>query len=81
MRFPAEVVRRVREAVGDGFIVIFRISAMGMLEGGLARDEVVSLGRAIEAAGADIISTHFCWHRAHERSAQLRHDQGQQAQR
>ena len=34
MRFPVEVVRRVREAVGPDFIVIFRIAAMDMLEGG-----------------------------------------------
>ncbi len=64
MRFPVEVVRRVREAVGPDFIVIFRISAMDMLEGGLAWDEIVQLGQAIEAAGANIISTHFCWHEA-----------------
>ncbi|MCP5265309.1 MAG: NADPH-dependent 2,4-dienoyl-CoA reductase [Burkholderiaceae bacterium] len=64
MRFPVEVVRRVREAVGPEFILVFRISAMDMLEGGLAWDEVVSLGKAIVAAGANIISTHFCWHEA-----------------
>ena len=62
MRFAVEVVRRVREAVGADFIVIFRIAAMDMLDGGLAWDEVVSLGRAVEAAGASIVSTHFCWH-------------------
>ena len=64
MRFAVEVVRRVRVAVGPDFILIFRISAMDMLQGGLAWDEVVSLGKAIEAAGASIISTHFCWHEA-----------------
>jgi 2,4-dienoyl-CoA reductase (NADPH2) len=64
MRFPVEVVRRVRAAVGSDFILIFRISAMDMLDGGLARDEVVSLGKAVEAAGSTIISTHFCWHEA-----------------
>jgi len=64
MRIAVEVVRRVREAVGPNFIVIFRISAMDMLEGGLAWDEIVSLAQAVEAAGASIISTHFCWHEA-----------------
>ena len=64
MRLPVEIVRRVREAVGQNFIVVFRISAMDMLDEGLAWDEVVSLGQAIEAAGANIISTHFCWHEA-----------------
>jgi 2,4-dienoyl-CoA reductase (NADPH2) len=62
MRFAVEVVRRVRAAVGDDFILIFRIPAMDMLDGGLAWDEVVSLARAIEAAGANVLSTHFCWH-------------------
>jgi len=64
MRFPVEVVRRVRAAVGDDFIVIFRIAAMDMLEGGMAWDEVVTLAKAVEAAGANIISTHFTWHEA-----------------
>lgn len=64
MRFPVEVVRRVREAVGPDFIVIFRIAAMDMLQGGLAWDEIISLGRAVQAAGVTIVSTHFCWHEA-----------------
>jgi len=64
MRFPVEVVRRVRAAVGSDFIVVFRISAMDMLEGGLAWEEVVSLAKAIESEGVNIISTHFCWHEA-----------------
>jgi len=64
MRFPVEVLRRVRAAVGAEFILIFRIAAMDMLDGGLAWDEIVALAQAIEAAGANIISTHFCWHEA-----------------
>ena len=62
MRFPTEVVRRVREAVGPDFIVIFRIAAMDMLQGGMSWDEVAQLARAIEAVGATLISTHFTWH-------------------
>jgi 2,4-dienoyl-CoA reductase (NADPH2) len=64
MRFPVEVIRRVRAAVGPDFILIFRISAMDMLEGGLAWDEIVTLAQAVQAAGANILSTHFCWHEA-----------------
>ncbi|MBO6525415.1 NADPH-dependent 2,4-dienoyl-CoA reductase [Erythrobacter sp.] len=64
MRFPVEVVRRTREAVGNDFILIFRIPAMDMLEGGMSGEEVVELAKAIEAAGATIISTHFTWHEA-----------------
>ena len=64
MRMPIEVVKRVRAAVGPNFILIFRIAAMDMLDGGLAWDEIVSLAQGLEAAGANIISTHFCWHEA-----------------
>ncbi|MFM5923064.1 MAG: FAD-dependent oxidoreductase, partial [Novosphingobium sp.] len=62
MRFPLEIVRRVRAAVGPDFIFVFRISAMDMLQGGLAWEEVVGLAKALEAEGVDVISTHFCWH-------------------
>lgn len=64
MRFPVECIRRIRQAVGNDFILIFRIAAMDMLEGGMSWEEVVTLGKAIEAVGADIMSTHFTWHEA-----------------
>jgi 2,4-dienoyl-CoA reductase (NADPH2) len=64
MRFAVEAVRRVRAAVGMDFILIFRVAAMDMLDGGMAWEEVVMLAQAIEAAGATIISSHFCWHEA-----------------
>ncbi|MDA0631635.1 MAG: NADPH-dependent 2,4-dienoyl-CoA reductase, partial [Proteobacteria bacterium] len=62
MRFPLAVIRRVREAVGPDFIVIFRIAAMDMLQGGMSWEEVALLAKEVEAAGATIISTHFTWH-------------------
>ena len=62
MRFPVEVVRRVRETVGPDCIVIFRIAAMDMLQGGMSWDEIALLSKAIETAGASMISTHFTWH-------------------
>jgi len=62
MRFPLDVVRRCREAVGPDFIVIFRIAAMDMLQGGMSWDEVVTLAKRMEDVGASIISTHFTWH-------------------
>ncbi|VAV91728.1 2,4-dienoyl-CoA reductase [NADPH] [hydrothermal vent metagenome] len=64
MRFALEVIRRVRLAVGDNFIVIFRIAAMDMLQGGMSWDEVVQLAKNIEDAGVNIISSHFTWHEA-----------------
>ena len=62
MRFPLEVVRRVRAAVGDEFIVIFRIAAMDMLQGGMSWDEVVLLAKELEKCGVNIMSTYFTWH-------------------
>ena len=62
MRFPLAVISRVREAVGDDFILIFRIAAMDMLHGGMSWEEIVTLAKRVESAGANIISTHFTWH-------------------
>lgn len=64
MRFPVEVMRRVRANVSDDFIVIFRVPAMDMLDGGMSWDEVVQLTQAVEAEGANIINCHFTWHEA-----------------
>ena len=51
MRFPVEVVRRTREAVGDGFPIVYRISLLDLVEGGQTWDEVVDLAHALEEAG------------------------------
>ncbi|MEP2792579.1 MAG: NADPH-dependent 2,4-dienoyl-CoA reductase, partial [Kangiellaceae bacterium] len=64
MKFPVEVVRRVRQAVGEKFIIIFRLSMLDLVEGGSSFDEVVLLGQAIEKAGASIINTGIGWHEA-----------------
>jgi 2,4-dienoyl-CoA reductase (NADPH2) len=62
MRFPLEVMRRTREAVGKNFILIFRIAAMDMLQGGMSWDEIVQLAKRMQDVGVNIISTHFTWH-------------------
>ena len=62
MRFPLEVAKRCREAVGDDFIIVFRIAAMDMLQGGMSWDEVALLARELEKVGVSMISTHFTWH-------------------
>jgi 2,4-dienoyl-CoA reductase (NADPH2) len=64
MRLPVEVVRRVREAVGPEFIVIYRLSMIDLVPNGSTHDEVVQLAQAIEAAGATIINTGIGWHEA-----------------
>ncbi|MBD8900404.1 NADPH-dependent 2,4-dienoyl-CoA reductase [Rhodanobacter sp. DHG33] len=64
MRFPVEIVRRTREAVGRDFIIIYRLSMLDLVEGGQSWDEIVTLAKAIEAAGASIINTGIGWHEA-----------------
>ncbi|MEW9799108.1 FAD-dependent oxidoreductase [Alteromonas sp. CYL-A6] len=64
IRLPIEVVRRVREAVGEHFIIIYRLSMLDLVEGGSSYDEVVTLGKEIEKAGATIINTGIGWHEA-----------------
>jgi 2,4-dienoyl-CoA reductase (NADPH2) len=64
MRLPVEIVRRIRHRVGPNFIIIYRLSMLDLVEGGSTRDEVVQLGKAIEAAGATIINTGIGWHEA-----------------
>ncbi|MBB6243046.1 NADPH-dependent 2,4-dienoyl-CoA reductase [Rhodanobacter sp. MP1X3] len=64
MRLPIEIVRRTREAVGKNFIIIYRLSMLDLVEGGQDWDEIVTLAKAIEAAGASIINTGIGWHEA-----------------
>ncbi|WP_327682346.1 NADPH-dependent 2,4-dienoyl-CoA reductase [Kitasatospora sp. NBC_00458] len=64
MRFPVEIVRRVRERVGPDFILIYRLSMLDLVPGGSTLPEVVRLARAVEEAGATIINTGIGWHEA-----------------
>ena len=64
IRFALEVVTATRAAVGENFIIIFRLSMIDLVEGGSSWEEVVQLAKAIEAAGASIINTGIGWHEA-----------------
>lgn len=64
MRLPVEVVRRVRAAVGPEFILIYRLSMIDLVPNGSSWDEVVTLAKAVEAAGATILNTGIGWHEA-----------------
>ena len=64
IRLPVEVVRQIRAAVGENFIIIFRLSMLDLVEGGSNAEEVIQLGKAVEKAGATIISTGIGWHEA-----------------
>ncbi|SLN35653.1 2,4-dienoyl-CoA reductase [NADPH] [Pseudoruegeria aquimaris] len=64
MRLPVEIVRRCREAVGEDFIIIYRLSMIDLVPNGSTHEEVVQLAQAVEAAGATIINTGIGWHEA-----------------
>ena len=62
IKFPIEIIRRTREAVGENFIIIYRLSMLDLVQGGSTWEEVVQLAKAIESAGATIINTGIGWH-------------------
>ncbi|MER7952236.1 NADPH-dependent 2,4-dienoyl-CoA reductase [Streptomyces sp. NPDC096079] len=64
VRFPLEIVRRIRERVGEDFILVYRLSMLDLVPGGSTLEEVVRLAKEIEAAGATIINTGIGWHEA-----------------
>ena len=64
MRFPVEIVRRMREAVGRDFIIIYRLSMLDLVEHGQDWQDILALAKAVEAAGASIINTGIGWHEA-----------------
>jgi 2,4-dienoyl-CoA reductase (NADPH2) len=64
MRFATEIVRRVREACGRDFIIVYRLSMLELVPEGSSWDEIVAQAQAIEAAGATILNTGIGWHEA-----------------
>lgn len=64
MRFPVDIVKAVRQAVGEQFIIIFRISLLDLVEKGCSWDEVIQLAQALELAGVSLLSMGIGWHEA-----------------
>lgn len=64
IRLAIEIVRRTREAVGEKFIIIFRLSMLDLVQDGSTWEEIVHLGKEIEKVGATIINTGIGWHEA-----------------
>jgi 2,4-dienoyl-CoA reductase (NADPH2) len=63
-RLAVEIVRRIRAAVGRDFILIYRLSMLDLVESGQSWEEIASLARAVEGAGATLINTGIGWHEA-----------------
>ena len=64
IEFPLEIIRKTRAAVGENFIIIYRLSMLDLVKGGSTWEEVVHLAKEVEKAGATIINTGIGWHEA-----------------
>ncbi|AOE49887.1 NADH:flavin oxidoreductase/NADH oxidase [Kangiella sediminilitoris] len=64
IRFPLEIIKAVKQAVGENFIVIYRLSMIDLVDDGSTWPEVVQLAKEVEKAGATIINTGIGWHEA-----------------
>jgi 2,4-dienoyl-CoA reductase (NADPH2) len=64
LRFPLEILKAVRRAVGPDFPLIYRISALDLVDGGMTGDETLELARRAALCGADILNTGVGWHEA-----------------
>lgn len=62
IRFPFEIVKAVRERVGPDFMLIYRLSSVDLMEGGMTGAETAEFARLVEQAGADMINTGVGWH-------------------
>jgi len=64
MRLAIDTIKAVRAKVGEKFIIIFRLSMLDLVEGGNTWQEVVTMAKAVEKAGATLINTGIGWHEA-----------------
>jgi 2,4-dienoyl-CoA reductase (NADPH2) len=64
IKFPLEIISEVRKAVGENFIIIYRLSMLDLVNDGSSWEEVVQLAKEVEKAGATIINTGIGWHEA-----------------
>ncbi|MSP53005.1 MAG: NADPH-dependent 2,4-dienoyl-CoA reductase [Gammaproteobacteria bacterium] len=64
MRFPLEIIRGIRAAIGSHFIIIYRLSMLDLLADGSSLEEIILLGQEVEKAGATLINTGIGWHEA-----------------
>lgn len=64
MRFPLEIVRRTRAATGPEFLVVFRLSVLELVEGGMTGAQSVRLAQELAAAGASLLNSGIGWHEA-----------------
>lgn len=62
IKFPLEIVRSIRERVGEKFIIIFRLSLLDLVKSGSPWEETVSLAQQLQSAGVTLLNTGIGWH-------------------
>ncbi len=64
-RMPEELIKRVREVVGDDFVVGIRMSGDDFMEGSNTVIENREIARVYEESGCDVINVTGGWHETH----------------
>ncbi|MBQ4833490.1 NADPH-dependent 2,4-dienoyl-CoA reductase [Pseudoalteromonas sp. MMG010] len=62
IRFAVEIVKQTRLALGNDFLIIFRLSLLDLINEGSTFDEVILLANALENAGVDVFNSGIGWH-------------------
>ncbi|PWB13775.1 NADPH-dependent 2,4-dienoyl-CoA reductase [Acinetobacter sp. AM] len=64
MRFAVEIVKAIRQKVGEKFIICFRLSMLDLVHDGNTMQEVITVAQALEKAGITLLNTGIGWHEA-----------------
>ena len=64
IRLPLEIVRAIRAATGSDFLIVFRISSIDLVDGGMTGDQTADYARSLQQAGVDMLNTGIGWHEA-----------------
>ncbi|WP_173425007.1 NADPH-dependent 2,4-dienoyl-CoA reductase [Vibrio renipiscarius] len=64
MRLPLDIIKAIRQVVGERFIIIFRLSMLDLVEQGSTFEEVIELAKALEQVGVTLLNTGIGWHEA-----------------
>ena len=64
MRLAVEIVKAMRQKVGENFIICFRLSLLDLVHDGNTMQEVVAVAQALEKAGITLLNTGIGWHEA-----------------
>ncbi|CAM3372887.1 NADPH-dependent 2,4-dienoyl-CoA reductase [Dermacoccus barathri] len=64
MTLPREIVRAVRDAAGEDFIVLYRISVADLVDNSQTFEEIATLAQHLQADGASMFNSGIGWHEA-----------------